>query len=68
MKPHEQRVVDELKELAERRGKLDTFMNSGNNNAFSALPSGEQNRLHRQFNIMREYEVVLKERIEHFPA
>jgi len=66
MQPHQQRVVTELKELTEKREKLALFMN-GNPN-WGLLPEAEQQRLRRQFDIMVQYEGVLQERIDHFPA
>ena len=66
MQPHEERVVNELKELTEKREKLGRFI--GQNATFGTLPVGEQARLRRQFDIMVEYEGVLQERIDHFPA
>jgi hypothetical protein len=66
MEPHERRVVDELRQLTERREKLAMFM--AGNSQFGKLPSDEQARLRRQFDIMVQYEGVLQERIDHFPA
>ena len=64
MQPHQERVVNELKELTEKRERLALFMGGG---VFIGLPDPEQDRLHRQFNIMVQYEGVLQERIDHFP-
>jgi uncharacterized protein len=66
MAPHQQRVVDELKELSDRREKLYAFI--GTNPLFGRLPSDEQGRLETQLNIMTQYESVLQERIDHFPG
>jgi len=63
MQPHQQRVVDELKELTSKREKLGAFWT---NPIFSMLPTDEQARLRRQFDIMVQYEAVLQERIDHF--
>ena len=65
MEPHQQRVVEELKQLTDRREKLGIFMGGGK--VFGALPADEQSRLRRQFDIMVSYEGVLQERINHFP-
>ena len=64
MQPHEQRVVNELKDLSEKREKLAVFLGGS---TIAALPSDEQQRLRRQFDIMVQYEGVLQERIDHFP-
>lgn len=66
MQPHEERVVAELKELAEKREKLALFI--GESPIFATLPKDEQLRLGRQFDIMLQYEGVLQERIDHFPV
>lgn len=66
MKPHEQRVVEELKELSDKRKNLVTFIET--NPAFAKLPSEEERRMRRQVDIMMQYEAVLKERIDDFPA
>jgi uncharacterized protein len=66
MKPHEDRVADELRELQGRREKLAVFI--GRSSVFAGLPDDEQIRLRRQFDIMIQYEGVLQERIDHFPA
>lgn len=66
MKPHEDRVVAELKELAERREKLGIFIRTSS--FFGNLPEDEQFRLGKQLEIMIQYEEVLQDRIDHFPA
>jgi len=66
MQPHQERVVAELNELAERRKKLGQFI--AGSSLFGGLPTDEQSRLRRQFDIMVQYEGVLQERIDHFPA
>jgi hypothetical protein len=65
MKPHEQRVAVELKQLTELREKLGLFQGTA---MFNGLPTDEQARLRRQFDIMIQYEGILQERIDHFPA
>ena len=64
MEPYQQRVIDEHKELQERRQKLAPFIGS---DKYRSLPNDEQNRLRRQHSIMVAYEDVLEERIAHFP-
>jgi hypothetical protein len=61
---YQQRVVDELNELAERRVKLFEFIRS--NSVWKILPGDEQSRMLHQFDIMCEYEAVLRDRIAHF--
>ena len=65
MQPHQQRVVDELKKLTDKREKLGGVWGTPR---FHKLPADEQARLRRQFDIMLKYEAVLQERIDHFPA
>lgn len=61
--PHQQRVVDEKKELDEKREKLGAFKNS---NLFASLSWQEQERLNTQAHIMTMYSAVLGERIAAF--
>jgi hypothetical protein len=68
MAPHQQRVVDELNELRDKRKKLEQFLFSENPVVFNQLPADEQDRMRRQFDIMLQYEGVLQERIDQFPA
>ena len=63
MKPHQERVVTEQKELAEKLEKLTAFTFT---DTFSALPKDEQERLNRQHAIMEQYSNVLDERIAAF--
>jgi hypothetical protein len=65
MEPHQQRVVDELKELEVKRSKLGKFIQE--NKMFKTLPAAEKERLRRQFSIIMQYEEVLTERIRAFP-
>lgn len=65
MKPHEQRVAAELMQLTGLREKLGAFQGTA---MFEGLPTDEQSRLRRQFDIMIQYEGILQERIDHFPA
>lgn len=63
MAPHQQRVVDEKKELYEKRDKLTEFQKGS---IFAGLPDDEKERLMRQTSIMEEYSGVLAERINSF--
>ena len=63
MQPHQQRVVDEKAELDGRREKLRTFLMG---EMVKTLPPDEHERLSRQYSIMVQYSVVLRERIEAF--
>lgn len=63
MLPHQQRVVDEKKELDEKLEKLTAFFST---NIFSELPQEEQNRLRRQQFAMTDYSTILGERIDNF--
>lgn len=62
-KPHEQRVVDEKRELDDKLSKLKVFLGG---EIFHTLPSAEQFRLRRQSEVMQEYSNILLERITHF--
>ena len=61
--PHQQRVLDEKKELDEKSSKLNAFFNTA---VFGKLASEEQDRLHRQYELMMQYSAVLSERIAAF--
>jgi hypothetical protein len=61
--PHQQRVVAEQAELAERLTKLCAFTVS---EPFDALGKAERKRLRRQVIAMELYDAVLLERIEAF--
>lgn len=63
MQPHQQRVVDEKRELDEKIDKLIGFLET---EIFKTLPVDEQERLNRQAIIMGMYTEVLRERIEAF--
>jgi hypothetical protein len=66
VKSHEQRVVAELQELRKKREALNTFIVS--NPLFGKLDYDEQGRLKIQRFIMEQYEAVLGDRIDNFPA
>ena len=61
--PHQQRVVDEKNDLAERLGKLLAFFQSP---IFAGLDSAEQTRLCSQARFMNGYVAVLGDRIAAF--
>ena len=63
MQPHQQRVVEEKKELDEKRAKLLTFLAS---DTFRDLDEQEKIRLHRQLGVMGDYSMTLGERIRAF--
>ncbi len=63
LKPHQERVVTEQKELAEKLEKLTAFIFTP---TFAALSAPEQERLNRQYGIMEQYVKVLGERIAAF--
>lgn len=60
---HEQRVLDEKKELDEKRSKLIYFIGG---KIFLSLPSDEQARLIQQSEVMEKYSNILLDRITHF--
>ena len=64
MQPHQDRVVEEKKELDEKIVKLDLFIES--NPLFQKVPLDEQNRLRSQLDVMQEYSAILKDRIANF--
>lgn len=63
--PHQQRVVAERDELADRLAKLLAFFQSP---IFAGLSAAEQTRLRSQARFMDGYLAVLGERIEAFAA
>lgn len=63
LQPHEQRVVDEKKELDEKLTKLNAFFSGS---IFQTLPQDEQGRLKLQSEVMERYSNILQERITHF--
>jgi hypothetical protein len=64
MLSYQQRVVEELQQLDERRKNLMPFFHT---DFFKTLPQEEQSRLSRQSLVMEEYSNILKERIDSFP-
>ena len=66
MQLHEQRVINEKNELADRTVKLAAFISASP--TFTSLPTAEKSRLKRQLNCMIEYVEVLDERIAAFES
>jgi hypothetical protein len=64
MKPHEQRVVDERKELHEKVEKLEAFIRD--RSRLSVIEPADANLLIQQFLLMCEYRDVLDQRIARF--
>lgn len=62
--PHQQRVVQEAAELADRGEKLQHFIQ--HNPTFGTLPINEQDRMRKQLMLMRQLFEVLQERIAAF--
>lgn len=63
LQPHQQRVVEEQKALAERIDKLKAFSVSPK---WFDVPADEQDRMMRQLTHMSRYNEVLEERIAAF--
>jgi hypothetical protein len=63
--PHQQRVVAERLDLAEKLTKLHEFINTP---TYTALPDDEQGRLVLQLDAMRGYCDILNQRIKAFPV
>lgn len=63
LQPHQQRVVDEKRDLDERATKLDAFFATP---IFTGLDTSEQGRLREQLGYMRNYSDILGERIAAF--
>jgi hypothetical protein len=64
MLPHQERVIQEMKELDEKIVKLDDFRHG---KLYETLPVDERDRLTRQYAHMKDYSNVLAERIKAFP-
>lgn len=63
LKPFQQRVVDEKRELDEKLARLTNFVST---ETFLDLPKAEKDRLNRQHEAMIDYSQVLAERIAAF--
>lgn len=62
--PHQQRVIDEKRELDERLTKLGDFIDG--NAFFATLPASEQMDLKSQRTVMQTYSCILSDRIARF--
>lgn len=62
--PHQQRVIEEEKELKNRLDKLQEFI--VNSDVFKQLPPIEQNLMNQQYYHMKLYWALLQERISRF--
>lgn len=63
--PHQKRVIEEKRELDERRQKLEAFFDTS---TFAQLDADEQGRLNAQYNAMATLSRILSERISVFVA
>ena len=63
LQPHQQRVVDEHRDLDEKAIKLSVFVDGI---AFAGLDSVDRALLREQLVVMRQYLYVLKQRIARF--
>lgn len=63
MTPHQERVVQEEKELGDKLEKLTAFFS---NPTFKTLPDDERCLLRLQAVFMANYDAILQERIAHF--
>lgn len=61
--PHQQRVVDERRELDEKRQRLSNFFGTA---TFEGLPPAEKTRLRMQYDVMGVYSGILTQRIVAF--
>ena len=65
MKDYQLRVIDESNDLAAKRLRLETFINS---DGFLKASDIEQRLLARQKTQMKAYHETLRERIQHFSS
>jgi hypothetical protein len=63
LQPHQQRVVDEKKELDDKREKLFAFFSTP---TFRGLDQAERNLLTLQYSVMGVYSEILRHRIAAF--
>lgn len=66
MQPHEERVVNEKKEL-EKISKLKAFCFDPGSPIFKALDPIDRDLLEDQYTTMEQYSAILGKRIERFP-
>jgi hypothetical protein len=63
MQPYQQRVLEEKDQLDIRLRALSEYLLSEH---FKALPKLSQDQLHLQFLAMKQYQLILAQRIENF--
>lgn len=63
MKPHQERVIEEKRELDSKLTKLSAFIGG---ETFKTLDADEQQRMHAQARAMQDYSEILGERIAAF--
>ncbi len=63
MLPYQSRVVGESRELGIKIELLSEWLAD---DKFKTVPTDEQARLCRQLHVMREYKIILDQRIKHF--
>ncbi len=66
MKPHEERVITEKRELDEKLTKLKAFCFGPGSPIFKALPPIDRDLLEDQYSSMKDYSEVLGKRIKRF--
>ena len=64
MRDHEQRVVDELAALNDKKDKLKAFIDD--ENKFKKLDTVDAALLLEQYTVMEQYSAILQKRIEKF--
>lgn len=64
LQPHQQRVVDEFKELEDKFKKLGAFILDSP--IYSTLPQEEKDDMQIQYDAMEQYYIVLERRISRF--
>jgi hypothetical protein len=65
MEPHQQRVIDERRDLDDKLSKLNAFMSE--NAIFDGLPEEDRRLMRLQGHAMAQYSGILAARIERFP-
>lgn len=66
MQLHEERVVNEKRELDEKLAKLKSFCFSPGNPTFKELHSTDRDLLESQYSVMEQYSQILEKRINRF--
>ena len=66
MQPHQERVVNEKRELDEKLAKLKAFCFGESNAIFRGLHPIDRNLLEDQFTVMERYSSILDSRIKRF--